>query len=307
MAVTRSRSAFAMTALTIALFCAPAAGQELAPHAYWPTPKGLNVFTVGYVYTNGDVLVDPSVPVDGVSARTNSVTLGYHRTLGLGGRLATVTAVLPLSTADFDLLGESGRTLSTSGFADLQVRVGLNVLGARAMTPQEYQAYRQDPPRNLLGVSLKVQVPTGDFNPDRVANVGTSRWSIKPEIGYIRVIGKKHRWAVEAALGIWFYGRNENFLVGQLRQKPIFGPEFHAVRKMSRGMWISFDWNYYEGGQTTVDGQDKDNKQRNSRFGLTLNYPVKQHAFRVSLSDSLRVETGGDYWSGLVTWSYAWR
>ena len=63
----------------LALACFSALGQELAPRAYWPGPAGLNVLSLGYAFTDGDVLVDPSLPVEGVNAKTHALSLIYHR------------------------------------------------------------------------------------------------------------------------------------------------------------------------------------------------------------------------------------
>ena len=287
----------------------PALCQELAPRAYWPGPAGLNVLSLGYVYTDGDVLVDPSLPVDGVDATTHSLSLIYHRFFGLADRTATLTLIQPYADADFNIDTDFAGQVETtaSGLADLQVRLGINILGAKAMTPDEFQRYRQDPPDNILGASLKVQVPIGDFNPDRVANVGTSRWSAKPEIGYLHTFGEDKLWVLEAVLGIWFYGDNEDFAGGKLEQKPIFGPELHLVRRLKPGQWLSLDWNYYEGGKTRVEGSPKENRQQNSRLGVTYAFAVRQHGFKVSYSDSLTIKEGGDYGGLLLSYSYAWR
>jgi hypothetical protein len=296
-------------ALVFMLASFPTQGQELAPRAYWPGPTGLNVLSLGYVLTDGDVLVDPTLPVDAVDATTNVITLIYHRFFDLADRTATFTIVQPYADSEFDIDVESGQrvTTETSGLADLQLRLGINLLGAKAMTPEEFQQYRQEPPGHILGASIKVQVPTGEFNPDRVANVGTSRWSIKPELGYIHPFGERKRWVVEAVLGIWFYGDNNDFLGGTLEQESIFGPELHLVRRIKPGTWVSLDWNYYEGGQTRVDGKRKENRQQNSRLGVTFATSIRQHGFKVSYSDSLTVEEGGDYSGILLSYSYAWQ
>jgi hypothetical protein len=39
-------------------------------------------------------------------------------------------------------------------------------------------------------------------------------------------------------------------------------------------MWASLDLTYYEGGSTTVNGQKKNDRQDNTRGGLTLAVPV---------------------------------
>jgi hypothetical protein len=102
------------------------------------------------------------------------------------------------------------------------------------------------------------------------------------------------------------YGDNEDFRFGRLEQRPMLGLEIHLVRRISPGKWISLDWNYYQGGRTTVAGDQKDNRQENSRIGVTFAFPIKRHVFKVAFSESLRVKEGGDYLGVLLGYSYAW-
>ena len=80
---------------TIALWSEAALAQELAPRAYWPAPKGTNVLVVGYQYSGGDVLTDPTLPITGVDSKINFAQLSYHRTLSLFARTANIQLNLP--------------------------------------------------------------------------------------------------------------------------------------------------------------------------------------------------------------------
>ena len=57
-----------LAALSLLVMAAPGAAQELSPRAYWPAPKGTRVLIAGYAYSSGDVVVDPSLPLVGVSS-----------------------------------------------------------------------------------------------------------------------------------------------------------------------------------------------------------------------------------------------
>lgn len=293
--------------LAVALGAAPAFCQELLPRAYWPAPKGTKVFNLGYVYTDGDVVIDPSLPFDGVNTRTHAVSVAYSQVLNLAGRTASVTVALPAAATDIEAdTGSDVLSGSISGLADLQVRLAINLLGAPTMTPQEFQQYRKTPPRNVLGTSLKIQVPIGEYNPSRQANIGTSRWAARPELGYVRLLGNRERWAAEVSAGVWIYGDNANFLGLTLEQQPLFAAEAHLVSRRSPGRWFSLDWNYYEGGRTTVGRLRKDNRQQNSRIGVTFVFPVKRHVWKVALSDSLTIREGGDYFGIMLGYAYVW-
>ena len=48
---------------------------------------------------------------------------------------------------------------------------------------EERQSGQLAPPRTIVGVSLLVQAPTGQYDPDRLINIGTNRWTFRPEVG----------------------------------------------------------------------------------------------------------------------------
>ena len=43
--------------------------QELTPRAYWPAPYGTKIALLGYKYSFGDILTDPSLPFSGVDSK----------------------------------------------------------------------------------------------------------------------------------------------------------------------------------------------------------------------------------------------
>jgi hypothetical protein len=297
----------ALPLLVLAFYGAPAVCQELTPRAYWPAPKGTKVVSIGYSYTEGDVLVDPSLPVDGVDSDTHGASVSYYQLFGLAGRTAGLSLALPAVATRFRAELESedlGKSLS--GLSDPQLRFNINLIGAPTMTPQEFQAFRKEPPRSILGASLRIQLPTGEYNNDRVANIGTSRLAAKPELGYIHRIGSGGRWAAEFALGVWIYGDNTNFVGSRREQASMTAAEAHLVHSSPAGRWLSLDFNYYGGGRTTVEGVRKDDRQQNSRLGATLTLPVKRHVWKIAVSDSLTIKKGGDYWNLLLGYSFVW-
>ena len=171
-------------AIGLALSAGSAAAQELTPRAYWPAPKGINVAVAGYVYANGDVLFDPSIPLYGVDSEVNIAVLAYLRTLSLWGRTTTFVADLPYqwSTTKGTLV-DTPVEGSVSDFGDLSVTLSVNLLGAPTMTPQELQAFRADP-KPILGASLKVVArpfnTTATGFSTRAATGGRSRRSWDP-------------------------------------------------------------------------------------------------------------------------------
>lgn len=296
------RCLIALTSLLLA--GAPAFAQELAPRAYWPTPTDTNVLVSAYQFTTGDVVTDPTLPVVGVESNMNFLQASYQRTFGLAGRTAGVTLNLPYTWGDTEgFAGGEFVTRDIVGPADARARFAVNLRGAPEMDPAGFRALMADPP-TIVGVSLLVSLPTGEYDPDRLLNAGTNRWGIKPAVGVIWPITSD--WLFETEVGVWFYSDNDEFLGMTREQDSMLSTEIHLIRSFASGFWFALDANYYKGGESTVGGQTS-GLQRNSRAGFTALFPFKRvHAVRGSFSTGVTTESGGDYDMLNVAYLYAW-
>jgi len=268
--------------------------QELTPRAYWPAPKGTMVAVFGYVYSSGDVLMDPSIPLYGVDSKIHTGIVAYLQTLSLWGRTANLVVELPYSWGT-----TKGRLFDTparrdfQGFNDPGITLSVNLLGAPSMTPKDFLGLRANP-RPILGASIKVLAPIGRYEKGRLINVGTHRWSFKPELGYIIPLAKK--WLLELDLGAWFFTADNDFIVGKREQSPIIALQTHLVRRFKAGFWASLDVNYFTGGKQTIGGSELIDWQHNSRIGGTVVVPfLKRHAIKVGYSFGAYTKFGNDF------------
>ncbi len=280
--------------------------QELAPRAYWPAPEGTNVLVAGYQNSTGDIVTDPALPIEGVESDIDFAQVSYQRTLNLFGRTTNLQLNLPYTRGLTEGFVEGEfRRRQISALADARVRVSVNLHGAPSMDAAEFQALRAKP-RTIVGASLLVQAPTGAYESDKLINAGTNRWGVKPALGIIYPL--RPTWLLEFELGAWFFGDNDNFQQQTREQEPILSSEFHLVKRIRPGFWASLDLNYYAGGRTTVDGVVRDDRQQNSRMGVTMVFPFKnRHAMRFAYSTGMATESGGDFDNFSLNYLYVWR
>lgn len=289
----------------VGLLCSGASAQELVPRAYWPTPNGTNVFSLAYQHSSGDIVVDASLPITGVNSDIDYLQLAYQRTFSLRDRTATLQLSLPFSQGETQgIVDGLFRSRETSGRGDTRVRLAVNLKGAPSMDAAGFQELRNNP-ETIVGASLLVQVPTGEYETDKLINLGTNRWSIKPAVG---VIWPLHpTWLLEFEVAVWFFGDNDEFLGETRKQDPILSTEFHLIKRVRRGFWASLDANFYVGGRTSVGESQQANFQRNSRFGATVVFPMRRkHAIRGSFSTGVATESGGDYEILSLSYIYVW-
>ena len=299
-----ARLGFCVSVLLLA--AASAGAQELAPRAYWPAPTGTNALITSYQYNTGDIVTDPSLPITGVESRINFAQLGWQRVFALRDRTASVQISLPYSWGLSEGFAEGEfRSRETSGIADLRARLTVNLMGAPSMDGAGFQALRAKP-RPIVGASLLIQAPTGEYEPDKLLNIGTNRWAAKPALGLVWPL--RPTWLFEAEAGVWLYGNNDNFLGATRKQDPILSSEAHLIKRIRPGFWASLDANFYVGGRTIVDGEKRLDLQRNSRFGVTLVVPFKPgHAIRAGLSTGVVTESGGNFEIFSLSYLYYWR
>lgn len=271
-------------ALLLGLLPATVWAQELTPRAYWPAPKGTRVVTVGMAYTDGDTVPDPSLPIVGLNSEITTAVVGYLQTIDFFGRSANLVFEVPFSTgntvARHPELGLIERNYRGAG--DIGVTLSVNLLGAPSMSREEFADLRRDP-RPILGASLKVVAPTGEYESDRIINVGANRWAARAELGYITALTP--RLLLELQAGAWFMTDNDDFLGLKREQEPIFAFQANLVRRFSPGFWLSLDGNFYRGGRSHIDGVRLNDLQRDSRIGLSVAMPVLQrNAVKVSVA-----------------------
>jgi hypothetical protein len=292
-------------AVTLAFLSMPAgaAAQELEPGAYWPIPRDLNILTVANSFNWGDLAFDPSAPIDEASATVNTTALIFTGTFGLAGRSAQAGVVLPIVGGHVEglYLGEFAE-VDRFGLGDARLRFAMNLYGAPAMTQKEYASYRQ---QGIVGISLTVAMPLGQYDSARLINLGTNRWSVKPEIGLSRTLGP---WVVELMAGVWLFTDNPEFFGGRTRaQDPIAATQVHVTYKFKPSMWLSANANFYTGGRTTIGGRESADLQRNSRIGATFSTAInRRQAIRLAVSQGALTTVGADFTSIAASYNYVW-
>lgn len=130
---------------------------------------------------------------------------------------------------------------------------------------------------------------------DKLLNVGTNRWSFKPELGVSKAWGPL---TLELIPAIAFFTNNDDFLDGKtLKQDPIYSLQGHLIYEVSRAFWAAFNATYYAGGRTTIDG-DKGEPLENVRLGLTAALSLSRRQ-SIQLSGSTGVYSGTDsnFWT----------
>jgi Putative MetA-pathway of phenol degradation len=276
--------------------------QSLEPRSYVNTPVGINFLLGVYGYTEGNIAFEASSPIKDAKVNVQSELFAYARSLDLWGLSGKFTAVLPVAevSGSAKVAGEERRR-RVNGLGDPIFRATVNFYGAPALSMKEFTTYRQDV---IVGASLQVTPPLGQYDSTKLLNVGTNRWSIKPELGVSKDWGPV---TLELIPGVTFFTDNNDFLGGQtFAQDPIYSVQGHLIYAFFPALWGALDATYYAGGRTTIDGE-KGEKRANARVGATLALSLSRNqSIKLYASNGVYSRTGDNFWATGVALQFRW-
>ena len=280
-----------------------AAAQEMEPRAYSPAPSGAQFVLLTFGHQSGDVLLDSSLPLKDVSIKFNLASIGYGRTFSLAGRQANVAVLLPYlwGTAQGTVF-EDQIKVRRSGGGDLRVRFSTLLKGGEALGPKEFLQRKHG---TIIGASVSIVAPTGQYDPARLVNPGSNRWAFKPELGISKPVG---RWTFEVMGGAWFFTANNSFLGTSRREQGSMASfQGGVIYTLRPRMWLSGNATFYSGGSTVINGTANNDRQKNTRIGATFSYPFNQRqSLKIAWAKGVTTRIGGNFNTVVLGWQYAW-
>jgi hypothetical protein len=181
--------------------------QDLAPRAYLITPLHSNAINLTYSFYHGGLDFNGVVPITGATGTYSVPIFSLYHSFSFFGRSANLAAWLPYGVGTFQgsVLG-TDKQIYRSGLFDSGFRFSVNLKGGPAMPISQFVKWKQTV---VLGASLKVIAPTGQYDPTKLINWGINRWAFKPEFGYSQRFREK--WILDGYAGAVFFTTNQEF------------------------------------------------------------------------------------------------
>ena len=285
----------------VLLFSASAGANDVQPRLFTNIPVGTNFLSFNYTRSEGNVTVDPSVALD-VTAELHTYSAAYGRAFGLWGKSATFIAAVPYADLTLSGIVENQFVMASDNkLADPRFVFAVNLIGAPAMSKEEFAGYRQE---TIVGFNVAVTAPLGDYQQERQVNFGSNRWSISPELG---ISYRQGRFTLEAAGSLIVFTDNDEYLVNNtLEQEPIALVRANVLYHFNRpGTWIGIGGLYQRGGETSVNGVDRQDLQKRSRAGAAISFPIGgAHNFQLKYSSGVTTRIGADFDNYSLTYTY---
>jgi len=255
----------------------PCLADELEPRRWAHLPINTNFLGAGYAYTEADIGLDPVLKLEDVQMEMDTWAAKYIRTFSLLDKTARIDVLQAYQEGSWTgLLDGVPRKVTRSGWADTLLRFAINLYGAPPLEGEAYAKYRAATEvETIAGAGLSVQLPTGDYMDDKLINLGTNRFTFRPQIGVIHARGKL---SMEATGYVTLYTDNDDFFNGKrLEQDPLYVINGHLVYTFRPGVWVGASAGYDYGGRSTVDGAEKDDRKQDLIWALSFGFPVNRH------------------------------
>lgn len=289
--------------VTVCLTVGAASAQDLEPRSFSQTPVGMNFVALSIGNSSGGVLFDQATTITDATGRVNSVGAAYVRTLSVLGASSKLTAVVPYARGHWEgyLDGDFVET-SRTGFSDPKVMLAVNFIGAPAITMSQMRSYHK---KTVVGASLQVRIPVGQYDPEKLINLGQNRWGFRPRLGMSRKTGN---WSFELMGDVWLFTENSDFYGGKtVTQDPLWSLQANAIYQFPSGIWFGAALGGSRGGKVASDGVYGDSYQNNTRWAALFSYPLNPfQSLKLLYINGLRTRLGADFDSISLSYQIRW-
>jgi hypothetical protein len=264
----------------------------------------VNQIELDYAYSRANASIDPAIIIAGARLNLNQGTIGYTRYFSFLRRVAWVSPSLPIAGLNGSISGTKVNG-STAGTGDSSYEAAMLLIGGPALSVSEFANYE---PRTTVGMSLSVTAPTGSYQSDKILNLGADRWSFKPEIAISYPFGDQQKWALDTYANWYFYTDITSYHGVQiLRQRSMPGFEEHISYSFLDSLVGSLDARYSFRGETSVNGKNQNNRQRNFILGSEAIFSLNErNSLSLVVSKALVHENGPSIACISVKYDYSW-
>ena len=273
--------------LAITASCCPPAlyAQFTDPRTYTVAPVGLNQLELVYDHASADASLDTSLEVVGAHFEQNEAAVSYTHNFGVLGQLTWVKVNVPFAAVSGSVAG-TNISASNTGAGDSSLQLTALLKGGKALSATEFATYT---PGTTLALSVTISAPTGEYDAQKLLNLGSNRWSFKPEFAVSYPFGPEHRWWVEGYVNAYFFTDNTTYHgVEILRQEPLPGLEGHISYDFTRSLWASLDLRYSFRGRTVIDGVNQNDAQELLTAGTEASWsPSSNHSLVILFTKAL--------------------
>lgn len=247
---------------------------------YIPLEPGTTLIAAYYNHVSAtDFYADGDKTSEDVNLSANIGILRPVYYTKIGPFVMDPQALIPFGEQSLDGAGVGGVEVSSSGLADPIVTATI--------------WFVNDPgSKTWLGFTPFITLPLGEYDNDKPLNLGANRWAFKPEVGFVKGFGDYY---FELTGNCEFYTDNDDYTSQSLtlEQDPVYTLESHLSYDFTDAFYISGDYFYHNGGETTVAGADQDDEKDDHAVQLSLGFMLNSsYQLLLKYKKDVKVENG---------------
>jgi hypothetical protein len=290
--------AFFATLAIILLFSGKALAVDDGARAYWKGRDGTHgvsfqylrldlqasdtqQFAPGqYIYANADI-------------EASIFIANYVRHMTLFNRPSSLSLAIVGGDVDVDVNTKARSQFvppgtafsqSSSGYADPSVQLVVNLFGTPPLKAN-FDLLNYEPTWTL-DVATMLAIPIGEYDDDKLVNMGLNRWYGRiafPFKYHFGVFTRGYMKSLELIPSVWLFAENDDFMGQKLENDPMWQFEAHLTNDFTPSFFGSLDLLYRSGFQSEIDGVNLGDELDIGNLGFTLHYQV---------TDNLGIRTG---------------
>jgi hypothetical protein len=197
---------------------------------------------------------------------------------------------------------------SSTGFADPSAQLVVNLFGTPPLKANfdllDYE------PTWTLDAAVMLGVPVGEYDDDKLVNMGLNRWFGRiafPFKYHFGVFTRGYMKSLELTPSVWLFTENDDFMGQKLENDPMWQIEAHLTNDFTPSFFGSLDLLYRGGFQSEVDGVEVGDDLDIGNLGITLNYQVNDNlSIRAGFSSNVFGDNDLDNSMVRLQLVYAW-
>jgi hypothetical protein len=272
----------------------PALATDDGARAFWKARVGTQVFAFSYLRWDINAAdsqqFDPAhyiYPNSDIEASVFLAMWGRHFTLfnrpstfslALAGGNVDVevdTTVTPPEFLPPGVVPGVSFSQSASGYADPSASLLINLVGTPPLKSNvDLLNYE---PTWTLDAQVMLAVPIGEFDSDKVVNLGLNRWWGRialPMKYHFGVFAPGYMSSFELIPSVWLFAENDDFVGQTLKNDPLWQLEAHLTHDFTSSFFGSLDALYRSGFKSEINGMEVGDDVDVGNVGFTFSFQV---------------------------------
>lgn len=271
-----------ITLFFLLILLLPSSSFALDPQDYIPAPAGTNGVLFYYDHISGtDAYVNGNKVSNSADMTANIAVFRYAYWNQIGQFPWAFSALVPVGELSMNNVGPTNQQISTSQIGDPFFLIGI------------WPISKPDT-KTWLGISQYVYVPAGEYDHDKppALQLGQNRWAFKEEIGFVQGFGP---FELDLSGFVQFFTNNGNYTPSDLTLKKdnLYEVETHFIWNVNKNIFLSADYSYQNGGETSVSGVSNNDKLNDHSAGVTVAYHLTTNSqVMFKYHDTFKTENG---------------